>query len=101
MIERLAGLSAARPRLVVGVWIAAAAVAGAAIALLLPSALTSEGEMTNDPESYRAYDLIEERLPPDPKTMSYGEEVVLVRSQAPAATSSCSNKWASASRTRS
>ena len=80
-MERLAAASAARPWRVVAAWLATAAVGVAVIALLLGSALTSESEMTNDPESYQAYDLIEKRLPPDPKTMSFGEEIVLVRSR--------------------
>ena len=49
------------------------------IVLLLGDALTSEGEITNNPESTRAYDLLGERLPPDPKP-SYGDELVIVHS---------------------
>jgi RND superfamily putative drug exporter len=37
--------------------------------------------MTNNPESYRAYDLLAERLPPAPGEETFGEEAVIVRSQ--------------------
>ena len=50
----------------------------AIIASFLPSALTTEGEMTNDPESYRGYDLIQEHFPFDPAEIV--NEVVIVRS---------------------
>ena len=78
--ERVARRSAARPWRVVGAWIAACVASFALIALLLGSALTSEGEMTNNPESQQAYELIDERVAHDPATMSYGDEIVVVRS---------------------
>jgi len=79
--ERSARASALHPWRTVGLWAAAVVVAIAIVVLLLGGALTSEGEMTHDPESYRAYDLIAERLPPEPGTESYGDEIILVRSQ--------------------
>ena len=47
----------------------------AAIALLLPSAITTEATVTNEPESQRGYDLMVERLPPSD---DFVNEVVLV-----------------------
>ena len=61
-----------------GLWGITVVAAAAAIALLLSSALTTEGEMTNDPESYRGYDLIGEHFPYDPNDVV--NEVVIVRS---------------------
>ena len=49
----------------------------AAIGGLLGSALTTDAELTNDPESYRAYDLIAEHFPPSGDEVN---EVVVVRS---------------------
>ena len=80
LTERLARRSARHPWRVVAAWVAAAFVSFAVIALLLGSAITSEGEMTNDPESQQGYELIDERLPPDPATRSYGDEIIVVRS---------------------
>jgi RND superfamily putative drug exporter len=59
------------------VWALAVVVAVAAIAGLLGGALTTEGEMTNNPESYRGYDLIFEHFPPDP---NFVNELIVVRS---------------------
>ena len=50
----------------------------AVIVALLGSALTTEGEMTNDPESYRGYDAIAEHFPFDPAEAV--NELVVVRS---------------------
>jgi RND superfamily putative drug exporter len=47
------------------------------VGALLGSVLTTEGEMTNQPESYRGYDLIAAHFPPDPVFVN---EVVAVRS---------------------
>ncbi|MBA2359487.1 MAG: MMPL family transporter [Actinobacteria bacterium] len=61
-------------------WVAACILAVAAIALLLGDALTSEAEVTNNPESYQAYDLMNERLTRTPETDPLTTDVVLVRS---------------------
>jgi uncharacterized membrane protein YdfJ with MMPL/SSD domain len=79
--ESLARASARRPWAVIGYWGAAFLVAIVVIVALLGGALTSEGEMTNDPESYRGDDLVAERLPPEPGEENYGDEIVLVRSR--------------------
>src|SRR5918999_5978486 len=60
--QRLAGASARRPWLVVGLWIVAIAIAGYASSQFLAGALTTEIEVTNDPEAQRAADLIEQRF---------------------------------------
>src|ERR687891_233899 len=60
--QRLAGASARRPWLVVGLWIAAVAIAGYASSQFLAGALTTKIEVTNDPEAQRAADLIEQRF---------------------------------------
>ena len=46
------------------------------IALLLGDALTSEGDVTSNPESKQAQKLIDESLPPEPTP----SEIVVVRS---------------------
>ena len=79
LTERLARASALHPWRVVGAWLGAVVVAVLVIVLLLGDALTSEGEITNNPESDRAYQLLGERLPPDPNP-SYGTELVIIRS---------------------
>jgi putative drug exporter of the RND superfamily len=66
---------------VIGSWVAAAVVSIGVIVALLGGALTSEGEMTNNPESYRGDDLVAERLPPKRGEETYGDEIVLVRSR--------------------
>src|SRR5918992_2143301 len=60
--QGLAGASARRPWLVVGLWIAAIAIAGYASSQFLAGALTTKIEVTNDPEAQRAADLIERRF---------------------------------------
>jgi putative drug exporter of the RND superfamily len=76
-IESLAGAAARRPRRTVGLWLLAVAVAVGLIATLLPSALTTEGEVTSNPESEQAYALIDERLPQEDETVN---ELVVVHS---------------------
>ncbi|HEX5801324.1 MAG TPA: MMPL family transporter [Gaiellaceae bacterium] len=76
MTEKLARAAARHPKRTVGVWSAAFVVAVAAIALLLPSAITTEADVTSDSESRRGYDLMFSRLPPRPPVG--GEEVLAV-----------------------
>jgi uncharacterized membrane protein YdfJ with MMPL/SSD domain len=52
--ERLARASAARPKLTLVAWLGAFLAAGAAIAMLLGTSLTSNDDFTNRPESKRA-----------------------------------------------
>jgi uncharacterized membrane protein YdfJ with MMPL/SSD domain len=79
--ERLARWSSEHAWRVVLIWVGAVVISVVVIALLLGGVLTSEGEMTNDPESYQGYDLIAERLPSRPGEETYGDEIVLVRSR--------------------
>lgn len=60
--ERLARASARRPWLIIGVWVAAIVTAGFLSAQFLGDALTTEVDFTNQPESKRAAELIEERF---------------------------------------
>jgi RND superfamily putative drug exporter len=76
-MTRLAVASARNPGKTVAAWIAAVVVAAALSAVFLGDALSGEAEQLNDPESVQAYDLIEERLPPDPE---FTTDLVLVRS---------------------
>jgi putative drug exporter of the RND superfamily len=80
MTERLARACAGHPWRTVGIWVAVVLASMAAVVLLLGDALTTEAEITNEPESYRAYELLFERLPPPPGEETYGDEVIVVRS---------------------
>ena len=74
--EGLARASARRPWLVVAAWAAIIVASGVVIGTLLASGLTTEVSLTNDPESQRAENLLEDRLRgPEPTN-----EVVIVRS---------------------
>ena len=77
---RLARAASAHPLRTLALWGVALLASVAAIGGLLGSTLTTEAEMTNDPESYRGYDLIAEHFPPEPDR--YVSEVVIVRSEA-------------------
>ena len=66
MTERLARAAALRPRRTIAIWTLAFTVAVAAIALLLPDALTTDSDVSSDSESRQGYALIGERLPPTP-----------------------------------
>jgi len=82
MTQRLALASARHPMRTILAWVAACLLAVAAIAFLLGDALTSEAEVTNNPESYQAYDLMNERLAGTrtPETDPLTTDVLLVRS---------------------
>ena len=60
---RLARASSLHPWRTLALW-GVLVLSVAAIGGLLGSALTTDAEMTNDPESYRAYDLLREHFPP-------------------------------------
>jgi RND superfamily putative drug exporter len=61
MTQTLARLSARHPWRVVAAWIAAIVAAVVLVGAFLGDGLTSDGWVTNDPESLRAYDLMRER----------------------------------------
>jgi putative drug exporter of the RND superfamily len=78
MTERLASAAAHHPWRTVSAWVAAILASFALIAFFLGDALTGEAEQLNNPESQQAYDLIEQRLPPNPR--EYTSDVVLISS---------------------
>jgi len=61
MTQTLARSAARHPWRVIGAWIAAIAIAVVLVAGFLGDTLTTDGHVTNDPESLRGYDLIAER----------------------------------------
>ena len=74
---RLARASSRRPGRTLALWGIALVLSFAAIGSLLGSTPTTDAEMTNDPESYRAYDLIGEHFPPKDDQVN---ELVVFRS---------------------
>ena len=74
---RLARSSSSRPGRTLVLWGLALAISIGLNVALLGSSLTTDAELTNDPESYRAYDLIAEHFPPSD---DYVDDVVVVRS---------------------
>jgi putative drug exporter of the RND superfamily len=81
--RRLAAIAVARPGRVLAVWGLVALVAFVLISVFLGSALSSEGDVTSNPESKQAEELIDERFPErDPV-----DEVVIVRSEEDTVTS--------------
>src|SRR5919106_2132404 len=74
--RRLAAIAVARPRRVLGAWAIVALIGFALISALLGSALSSEGDVTSNPESKQAEELIDERFA-DREAV---DEVVVVRS---------------------
>jgi putative drug exporter of the RND superfamily len=81
MTRSLARIAARHPWRTVAAWIAAIVVAVACVGAFLGDNLTSDGYVTNDPESLRGYDLMGQRLgrPPAPSDF-----VVLRSESAPA-----------------
>jgi putative drug exporter of the RND superfamily len=75
--RRLAIYATAHPKRVLAVWALLAIVGMAATSGLLASALTSDSGVTSNPESLRAQDLIDERLPGSDAL----DELVVVRSE--------------------
>src|SRR6059058_2544271 len=75
--SRLAEFATRRPRRVLAAWGVLVLVSLGLVGGFLNSALTSEGTLTNHPESLAAKDLIDKRLPNQHKV----DEVVVVRSE--------------------
>jgi RND superfamily putative drug exporter len=75
--SRLAALATRRPGRVLAAWGAVVLVSLSLVSGLLDSGLTSEGALTNHPESYAAKDLVDARLPHTNKV----DEVIVVRSE--------------------
>ncbi len=82
--RRLAAIAVARPRRVLAVWTVVVLVGFVVIGALLGSALSSEGDVTNQPESKQARELITDRFP----AREALDELVIVRSEELPATSS-------------
>ena len=61
---RLARASSRRPWRTLALWAAGIVLAVGAIGTSLGDILTTDAEMTNDPESYRGYDLLGAHFPP-------------------------------------
>ena len=74
--EGLARACAVHPKRTVGIWLAVVLVSFAVIALLLGDALTTDGDVTSNPESKQAAALIDRSFPPEPTP----SEIVIVRS---------------------
>jgi RND superfamily putative drug exporter len=75
--RRLAMYATAHPKRVLAVWALLAVIGMAATSGLLAGALTSDSGVTSKPESLRAQDLIDERLPGSDAL----DELVVVRSE--------------------
>ena len=78
MTERLARWSSEHAWRVVLIWVVAVVLSVGVVAALLGDVLTTEGELTSDPESQRAEAILEERLPPSD---DFVNEIVIVRSE--------------------
>ena len=76
MTERLARHAALHPKRILAIWGAIFVASVAAIALLLPSAITTDATVTNDPESQQGYDAMGRHLP---RSNDFVNEVVLFR----------------------
>jgi RND superfamily putative drug exporter len=76
MTERLARHAALHPKRMLAIWVAIFVLSIAAIGVLLPSALTTDATVTNDPESQQGYDAIFRHMPPSGDDVN---EVVLAR----------------------
>jgi RND superfamily putative drug exporter len=74
--EGLARACAVHPKRTVAAWGAAVLASFVVIAMLLGSALTTDGDVTSNPESKQAAALIRESFPPEPGP----SEIVVVRS---------------------
>ncbi|HEX6712311.1 MAG TPA: MMPL family transporter, partial [Thermoleophilaceae bacterium] len=75
--RQLAEAATRRPRRVLLIWGLVVVVSFVLIGALLPSAITSENSLTNNPESTQAQDLIDERLPDEHAV----DELIVVRSE--------------------
>jgi len=76
MTERLALMAARHPWRLIAAWLVALVVAIGLVGALLSGRLTTEGEVTNNPDSLRASNLLFERFP----QREVSDEVVVVRS---------------------
>jgi uncharacterized membrane protein YdfJ with MMPL/SSD domain len=77
--QSLASASARHPWRTIGAWVAVSVLSVAAIVTLLGGSLTTEGEPTNNPQAYRALDIVERAFPPESGTTV--TDIVIVRSE--------------------
>jgi RND superfamily putative drug exporter len=75
---RLARASSRRPWRTLALWGVAIVLAAGAIVTSLGDVLTTDAKMTNNPESYRGYDLLDAHFPP---STDYVDELVVVYSR--------------------
>jgi hypothetical protein len=75
---RLARASSRRPWRTLALWGVAIVFSVGAIGTSLGDVLTTDAKMTNDPESYRGYDLLDAHFPP---STDYVNELVVVYSR--------------------
>jgi RND superfamily putative drug exporter len=76
--ERLARASAARPKLTLAAWLAAFLAAGAAIAMLLGTSLTTDDDFTGRPESVRAEEIADEAFGRSHRGDGFSTDVTVV-----------------------
>ena len=74
--ENIARSCAEHPKRTLAAWLIALLVSFVVIALLLGDALSSDGDVTSNPESKQAEALIHQGFPPEPTP----SEIVVVRS---------------------
>jgi putative drug exporter of the RND superfamily len=77
LTESLARISARRPWWTIGAWVGGIVASVLAIALLLASGLTTDGHVTNNPESLQGYRIIQEEFSRD----DAATEILVVRSE--------------------
>jgi RND superfamily putative drug exporter len=76
LTERLARAAALRPWRTIAAWVVAIVVAFVLVGGLMSGRLTTEGEVTNNPQSLRAKDVIDQHFP----TGDFSTELIVVRS---------------------
>ena len=86
MTERLARHAALHPKRMVAIWAAIFVLSIAAIALLLPSAITTDAHVTNNPESEQGYAALGRHARP---SEDFVNEVVVFRAPGKDVTKDC------------
>ncbi len=77
--EGVARACARHPWRAIGAWVGLIVLAIAAVAVLLPGGLTTEGKPTNNPESWQALDAYQAAFPTDPRTSV--SDIAVIRSE--------------------
>jgi uncharacterized membrane protein YdfJ with MMPL/SSD domain len=76
--ERLARASASRPKLTLTAWLVAFVAAGATIAMLLGSSLTTDDDFTSRPESVRAEEIVDAAFSRTQRADSFNADVAVL-----------------------